>query len=433
MVFTSNWVRYPIGIIVNVIVIRILGAEGKGAIALLLSLSGTLAALGHFGMPTAAIYYLRKNVFSIRKLSGNFVLVTIIYSLFVGLLFYYWIDYFLYRFLNQIDIDSITIWLVFIAVPITLLTNFLSAILLGSGLAKLYVKFIITSSLLNLGGILVFVWHFKFGVEGVVASFVFSNIFVLLLISIDLRKDLIWDVFQVRLNCLKQMLGYGLRQHISVLAALFFNHGSILLTGYYLAVSAVGYFAVGLSSYAIMISIPRAVNTLLIGEASSKLKKGSANIVAKSSRIIIAVMSIVVMVLAVLSYLWVPFLYGSDFTISIVPVVVLLCASIFTGITSSLQTFFNSINRPGLNSIVNILSALLALGLAFLLIPVAGINGMAYSILLAKVFGAGFSVFFFQKNSGIPFKSCLFLTGNDILEGRKIAKNLIHRFRFSIK
>ena len=86
-VFTSNWLQYPFGLAANVIVIRSIGAEGKGVSVLLMSAIAILATLGHLGTPSAAIYYLRKRIYSEQKLIANFMVLVLIYSLCVLVLF----------------------------------------------------------------------------------------------------------------------------------------------------------------------------------------------------------------------------------------------------------------------------------------------------------------------------------------------------------
>lgn len=424
-VFTANWVRYPLGLLANVIVIRVIGAEGKGVVVLLMSVAGVLSALGHLGMPAAAIYYLRKKVYAEGELIVNFLIVVFIFSLLMSALFWLGGNWFYGLFFEHIDVHPWLIWLTFATIPVTMVINFITSILLGAGLSRLYAGLVVGKSVLYIVAVVLLVVLMPFGIAGAIAATILAQLIALIPVFFRLIKLSPLEVRKINRRCISDMFGFGIRHYPSVLAAILFNHGGNFLLGLLMNVQSVGYYSVAVSAYNLVISIPRAVNTLLTGEATARMRRDSALFVARSSRNIFTVMFLTVIALSITSPWWVPFLYGDDFSRAVMPVIMLSTAALLAGVSSSVQTYFFSINRPGLNSILNLLTAIVALGMAPFLISFAEINGMAVSVLTARFVGVVLILFVFQRLAGIPFGSAILVTSKDISDWHlKIKKGM---------
>lgn len=413
-VFAGRWLLFPLNLLISVIVIRVIGAEGKGILVLLMATVSILATIGNLGAPAAAIYYLRKRVHNQRTLIVNFLVLTTIFSLLVWSLFFLRGEWFIRLFFKSVSVSSKLIWLAFFSLPIVMLTSFISAILLGAGLSRFYTQLILSTVLINIVATFLLIVVFPFGVTGAVVA----NILALAIpLGVALRQVIRGTrgcTWKISWEGILSLLHYGIRHYPATISSMTFNRAGNFILAYFVGIQAVGYYSVAVTVYNAVLSIPRAVNTLLTGEAVALEKSKSALLVAKSTRNILMVMLCATIILAVISPWFVPVLYGADFARAVTPLIILLIAGLLVGIYATIQTYFSAINRPGLNSTFSIVACTISIILALVIVPVAGITGMAIASLLAQFVAFLLFLFWFWRVTGIPIRSVLLLTRQDI-------------------
>ena len=413
-VFAGRWLLFPLNLLMSVIVIRIIGAEGKGILVLLMATVSILATIGNLGAPAAAIYYLRKGVHNQRTLIANFLVLTTIFSLLVWSLFFLHGEWFIRLFLKSVSVSSKLIWLAFFSLPITMLTSFISAIQLGAGLSRFYNQLILSTALINIVATFLLIVVFPFGVTGAVVANILALAIPLGMALRQVIKGTRGCTWKISWGTQLSLLHYGIRHYPATISSMTFNRAGNFILAYFVGIQAVGYYSVAVTVYNAVLSIPRAVNTLLTGEAAALEKSKSALLVAKSTRNILMVMLCATIILTVISPWIVPVLYGADFVRAVTPLIILLIAGLLVGIYATIQTYFSGINRPGLNSTFSIVSCTISIILALVIVPVAGITGMAIAFLLAQFVAFLLFLFWFWRVTGIPIRSVLLLTRQDI-------------------
>jgi len=413
-VFAGRWLLFPLNLLISVIVIRVIGAEGKGILVLLMATVSILATIGNLGAPAAAIYYLRKGVHNQRTLIANFLVLTTIFSLLVWSLFFLHGEWFIRLFLKSVSVSSKLIWLAFFSLPITMLTSFISAIQLGAGLSRFYNQLILSTALINIVATFLLIVVFPFGVTGAVVANILALAIPLGMALRQVIKGTRGCTWKISWGTQLSLLHYGIRHYPATISSMTFNRAGNFILAYFVGIQAVGYYSVAVTVYNAVLSIPRAVNTLLTGEAAALEKSKSALLVAKSTRNILMVMLCATIILTVISPWIVPVLYGADFVRAVTPLIILLIAGLLVGIYATIQTYFSGINRPGLNSTFSIVSCTISIILALVIVPVAGITGMAIAFLLAQFVAFLLFLFWFWRVTGIPIRSVLLLTRQDI-------------------
>jgi len=413
-VFAGRWLLFPLNLLISVIVIRVIGAEGKGILVLLMATVSILATIGNLGAPAAAIYYLRKRVHNQRTLIVNFLVLTTIFSLLVWSLFFLHGEWFIRLFLKSVSVSSKLIWLAFFSLPITMLTSFISAIQLGAGLSRFYNQLILSTALINIVATFLLIVVFPFGVTGAVVANILALAIPLGMALRQVIKGTRGCTWKISWGTQLSLLHYGIRHYPATISSMTFNRAGNFILAYFVGIQAVGYYSVAVTVYNAVLSIPRAVNTLLTGEAAALEKSKSALLVAKSTRNILMVMLCATIILTVISPWIVPVLYGADFVRAVTPLIILLIAGLLVGIYATIQTYFSGINRPGLNSTFSIVSCTISIILALVIVPVAGITGMAIAFLLAQFVAFLLFLFWFWRVTGIPIRSVLLLTRQDI-------------------
>jgi len=413
-VFAGRWLLFPLNLLTSVLVIRVIGAEGKGILVLLMATVSILATIGNLGMPAAAIYYLRKKVHNQRTLIANFLVVAIPFSLLAWGLFFLHGEWFIRLFFKGASVNSRLIWLAFSSLPIIMLTSFISAILLGAGLSRLYAQLILSTALIDILAKFLLLVVFPFGVTGAVVANLLALGIPLVVALCQVVRNTRGYTWKISWEGISSLLHYGVRHYPATISSMTFSRAGNFLLAYFLNVQAVGYYSVAVTVYEVILSIPRAVNTLLTGEAASLEKSNSGLLVAKATRNMLLVMLCAVITLAIISPWLIPVLYGPDFVQAVIPLIILLMAGLLTGIYATIQTYFLGVNRPGLSSIFNSVACAVSPILGFILIPIIGIVGMAIALLLARFVGLLLFLFWFWRATGIPIRSVLLLTREDM-------------------
>jgi O-antigen/teichoic acid export membrane protein len=413
-VFATNWLVFPLNLLTGVLVIRTIGAEGQGILALLMAAVAMVALLGNLGTPAVAIYYLRKGIYNPRALIVNFMVLTAFFSLLVwGLLFLYG-EWFIQLFFKGVTISPWLILLAFSSLPVMMLSGFISNMLLGAGLSKHYARLTLGTAFIDIVATLLFVVVLPFGVTGAVVAKILAATVALLAALRQIIKSTHGCEWQVSWGGLLAMVRLGSGHYVGSVSSLMFKKGGNFLLAYFLNVGAVGYYSVAVAMYDVVLSIPRAVATLVAGEAASREGTDSASLVSKSSRNVLWAMVLVAILLAIISPWLIPVLLGADFIQSVVPIIILLPAAILIGLFSTIHAYFLGIGRPGIDGICVLIATVVSLSLSVVLIPIAGIIGMALATLLGSVVCAMLCLPWFWHLSASPIRSTFFLTPQDI-------------------
>lgn len=437
-VFTVNWLILPLNLLASILIVRSIGAGGKGIFTLLITTASILSLLGELGTPSAAIYFLRKKKYGQRTLIANYLVLVIVFTLLVCFLFFLCKDWFINLFFKDSFFNFGVIWLVlFILLPITMLDRFISAILLGLGSVNLYARLAVGRPFLNLILVFLLVVVLQFGVTGAVVAYIVASIIALAIVLCQMLRSVQEKnrEFRFRWDNFSSLAGFGIKSYPGNVGSLMFKRTSNFLVAYFLNVQAVGYYSVAESLYHVVLSIPRAVNTLLLGESAGRKGVDSAQLVVKATRNILWIMLSVVLLLGVVSFWLIPALYGADFSRAVMPMIVLLISALLVGINSSIQTYFLGIGRPAINSILTVIAGLISFILAFFLIPVIGITGMALAILIGSFIGVLLHLFWFRRLSVVPIRisSILLLRRNDILLWKKEIMHILRGFNLIVK
>ena len=432
-VFATNWLMLPLNLLTSVLVVRSIGAEGKGIVVLLMTTVSLLALLGHLGAPAAAIYYLRKEIYNPRTLIANFMVLVIIFSLLVWCLFFLYGEWFIRLFFKGVTVSPGLILLALSSLPIMMLSGFVSTMLLGAGLSGFYAQLTLGTAFITIVATLLLVVVLSFGVTGAVAAKILATTVTLVLALRQMIRRTQGCDWQVSWSGILALVRIGIGHYIGSVSSLMFKSGGNFLLSYFLDVRAVGYYSVAVTLYNIVLSVPRAVGRLLAGEVAGSEGTDSVSLVSKATRNVLWVMLFLVLILAVISPRLVPALYGVEFSRSVTPLKILLMAAVLIGLSATIQTYFLGIGRPGIGGICVLFAAVVSLSISVFLIPLTGINGMAVATLLGSVVSALICLLWFWRLSATPLRSMLLLTSQDIADWRREVLDGLKRIRILLK
>jgi O-antigen/teichoic acid export membrane protein len=218
------------------------------------------------------------------------------------------------------------------------------------------------------------------------------------------------------------MAKYSAHLYINGLVIFFQNNVSTLIAAYYVAPAQIAFFALGKSMSEISTRmVPAAVNTILFPRVSSSNdERGSIDLVIRSFRVTLLLISTTTVILFYLIKPIVFTLYGDDYYPLIDIFVIIIASVVMVQSSSIFMSYLTGSGNVHLLPKLSILPLLLQIILSFFLISDFGIVGIAISYAISSACLFIFHVIFFLKLTDTKIES-LFIRYEDF----KTVKNFL--------
>ena len=353
----------------GVLTARYMGAAGKGKFWLVYTVAGLLSLILSMRFHRALTYHLSKN----KDMLGETILyglmlciitvsiIAMITTLFSGLLYETVLkDVRIHWAILVLISLSYYLWLLIIGVIEGLFLFKAKAIFLGgTHMLKCILVFLALGPFqMNFEELILFV--------GSVETIVFSCI-----VFYFLGKA---KHFLINLSEFLRILKYSAQSFLGMVSDLGVFRVDVFFVNYFSGPAQVGIYTVAISLASILLYGPTAVRNVLLPYIASYPDR---EITSKLSKLLIIVISLLSFMLIPLVWLGVPPIYGEEFTFSRVLFMVLLPGAIFWGIFSLLSSDIEGRGLPWRVSNISVVSALVAIALNLILIPIWNSLGAA--------------------------------------------------------
>jgi O-antigen/teichoic acid export membrane protein len=394
---------------INIIIVRTLGASGRGIIALLQTFFQMLVLVTMFGMSEGNTYYLGRRTYKHEDVFSNVLFHTLIISLIVislAILLRGWI---VTHFLRNIDEKYFLIALCLF--PSFFLFQHGNSMLLGH---KQFVPF-------NVIAISRYVLFFFFlislmpayGVKGALWASIIGIVSADIIALVCLLKRGV-PTFSINFSFLKKAFIYGAKSQIGLLLSQVNRRLDIFIINLFLDPSHVGYYTIAVALAEFPWYISQAAATVLFPETSSMKKEDAYSFTAFICRNVLLIVLCISTVLFILGRILITTVFGVDFVISVMPLRLLLPGILFLSLNKVLCAGFSGTGRPEYGTYTAAVAACTTVALDFLLIPLMGISGAAIASTVAYCAAATTSVILFRKLSNLPLKDFLLVKSEDI-------------------
>ena len=407
-VFLTNWAGFALQFVTGVVVVRLLGAEGKGLLALVTSAAMVLGMLGQLGTPSAAVYLMQREGVSARALLARQATLTLAVTALVALLILVAMPLFVDTFLGGAAGAEQLVWLALPLVPAQMVLGFAGVLLLARRDSGHYARITVFVAVATLVLTVAFVPVLRLGVAGAVLAVVLAQGAAALAGAYLLARGATTSESAAPVT-FGRMLRLGLPYYAGTVGAQTFKRLDNFLIGGFLGPAPVGYYSVALTAYDAVLSIPRALSGLVAGEGARREPAAAALLVAGATRRAALLLVGVSVIGALLAWPLVPLVYGADFARSVPPLHVLLAAAVVVGWTILVQTWFVAVGRMGTSGGLTLLAGAGNLLLSLWLIPIWGLVGSALATLAAALASAVLHGILFRRLSGQPAGSAIFL------------------------
>lgn len=393
LTFIASVVSMLLGFIITIILARYLGATDLGLYRMTSSLYGIAMLFGAIGIPAAMIKYVAEHKED-RSKFNQIVSSGVVTSLFLGIGFIALFYLLSGAFAKIFDMPMLASLLKILSpvFPFALVGQALLGMLNGLRDMKKYgIATILQSFLMVI--VTVTLIYYGFGVTGAVIGVVLS--------SVGSCTFLIWvcrEYFDITLEGYSQttrkLLGFGMQIFAAGAINQINYQADIVLIGYFLTATDVGYYAVAVGLSRFFWIVPQAIQTITYPATSEYWANNNHSalqtMIDKSMKYTACILFPIGLGVGFFAKDIITMIFGGGFVYSVLPLQILIVGTVINGATvRSIGGSLSGVGRPDLILKIVTISATTNIMLNILLIPYFGIVGAAVATttsLLAHTF-----------------------------------------------
>jgi O-antigen/teichoic acid export membrane protein len=366
-------------VLAGIIVARWLGADGVGKLAVINVSVITLVQLGSLGLPSANAYFIAKDTNQFRRASVNSLLFAITGG---GLLAFGLMvitssrpDWF-----GMVATDLFRI--AAISIPFQLITLIGLNIFLAIGKIREFnlldvvgQSFVLINSLLAL--LILHAGLRTLITLNAVASVLVSLVIVFMLGGAARRLEDADKTWRSDLMLLKQMIGYGIKSHIAILAGTLIFRADLLVVNHFRNAAEAGVYSLASQMATLLMMLPSVIATLLFPRVAAEQDKtgNTTCVVARHTALVMLLCCLAAVPLSLL----LPVVYGSVFSDATTQLLILLPGVFLIGLQSVIVQHFNAMGLPKTVPAFWVVTLVLNLVMVFLMVPRYGARGAAWA------------------------------------------------------
>lgn len=403
------------GLLASIIVGRVLGAEGLGALGVVNVTVALALQLGCAGLPSANTYFISRdrgelapvwaNALGFGFLGGSLLAALLAYLAFARPALF-----------GQVPPQLILIATV--SIPFQLITFLGLNVLLGidrvgqfnllDALSQAFVLVNTVAALVVLGA----------GLTELVALNTAASLIVCVLVifmigrAIALEKE--GRAFRVDAGLFKRMARYGVKFHVAVVAALLIFRADLLIVNHFRGEAEAGSYAVASQMAMLLMMLPGVIATLIFPRVTAA-RDTAGHLIMRATRHTSFVM-LVTCLLAVPGAFVLPLLYGPQFTDVPVQLLILLPGVFLVGAESVLVQYFSGTGLPAAIPLFWLVTLLMNVVLNLLFVPGYGARAAALASTVSYALIFLLVAVYFRRKTGNSFSQTFILRRGELRE-----------------
>jgi O-antigen/teichoic acid export membrane protein len=371
----------------GIIVAHWLGAKGVGQLAVINVAVATVVQVCSFGLPSANTYFISQDQNQLRKAAINSLVVALFWGSLLALGLNYvaelrphWFGF----------VPATLIRIASVSIPSQLITLIGLNILLAAGkIREFNLLDLVGQSFVLINALLALVI-----LRRGLTTLVLLNTAAAIVVSLSVGV-LIWKVarrlasgqWRVDGSLLAQMIRYGLKFHISILAGAIIFRADLLVVNHFRGADEAGVYSVATQFGMLLMLLPSVVATLLFPRVTAEQDQHGET-TALVTRYTAFVTFFCCVAAVPFSFL-LPLIYGAEFTDASRLLLILLPGVYLIGLESVLVQHFNALGLPRVIPVYWVVTLVINLVLVFSLVPRLGAQGaaVASTVSYALIFG----------------------------------------------
>jgi stage V sporulation protein B len=428
LLFIASIISFAGRFATSIIVARSLGPEFKGIYILTLYSSTLVITIFSLGLNGAISYFMASKKFSGKQLFVLSITAGLTLSIAGGVLFYLAYQYFFINNILQGSDSQLILW-VMLGLPISLVTSFLSSLLLGQQRMIAYNSVLLINVLTNLAFQIVSS-VMSAGVNGAVLAWLASNFLAFLLALWLFRRDFNLRIKQLA-GVMKPALSYGARSYVANLLTFFNLRLDSFLVNPFQGAAAVGQYTSSVTFAELLWYIPNAVSTALFPKVSSVDKDTANRITPQVCRQTLLIVILATITFSGVGGFLIVKLYGEAYRPAVLPFLLLLPGMIGLTVAKVISADLSGRGKPQFAAYSAGITICITIVLDLLLIPKFSISGAAIASSIAYTTSGVLAVFWFSRETGTFPAEVLIPRGEDfrflMFRGLSLAQRSLQR------
>jgi O-antigen/teichoic acid export membrane protein len=390
----------------GIIVARRLGAEGLGQLSVINVAVATIVQLSCAGLPSANTYFIAqdKSRFATAALNSFIFALT-----FGGLLALGLTALSLWQPLWFGFIPPRLIGVAAVSIPFQLTTLIGLNIFLAVGRVERFnlldlmgQSFVLVNAALALIVLNAGLWML---VSLNTAASVLVGLLIIALIIRYGAKEMSGLKWRPDLKLFSRMMRYGVKSHVSALAALLIFRADLLVVNLFRGAGEAGVYSVAAQVGTMLFLLPSVVATLLFPRIASRQDE-RGDLTCLVTRHMAFVMLLICVAVVPATYA-LPALYGAKFAEAITLLLILLPGVYLVGLESVLVQYFNAAGLPRAIPLFWVLTLIFNVTSTFMLVPTYGARGAAVASTLSYAMIFALILFYFRSRTGQTLAAAL--------------------------
>ena len=352
---------------------RLLGPTGRGELAAALVWSATLTVIGTLGLPQALTYFTASRPADVGDIFVTAMVILVAQSIFILAIGHFAVE--ILSHYQPLAVESIRLYL--LSIPFSLLTTYLNTISQGLKRFRLFNAIRVASAAGYICSLLLASIFEVHQAKEIVVLLLWSSIVVAIggmaffLLKVKPRGNFRWQ--QAR-----RLLGYGLRSYWGSLSWMANGRLDQFVMSAFTNLNVLGQYAVAVSYASVLFPLSGAFAMILYPRVAEGPKSDAHRRIAKALKLNLLFTGSGAILLGLLGPSLIPSLFGSNFTLSIYPAMILLLGTVFLGCNYVLSDGLRGMGHPLITSISETVGAVVTVLGLFILLPVLGIIGAAW-------------------------------------------------------
>jgi O-antigen/teichoic acid export membrane protein len=420
--FLTNIFSLLFGITSSIIIARSLGPKGNGLYSLSLLLPSLIVSFGNLGVGQSSIYFLGKKQVSFKRVFQNNLILFFLFSL-IGLIIGVTITLFFKSFLfPNVEKNYLLISLLLI-IP-NFFQSFITYIFLAINKIKEYNCVHFFQSFFFACSLFFLFLVKKVTIERILfLNFIsaFGTIFLSLFFLRYFLKKI--KIYKLSVDYFKKIFQYGFKIYFANFVQFFHYRADRFIINLFLNPFSVGLYSVATSISEKIWIIPNSIGFVLFPKVSQeKSKRNNKNITPIICRNSLFFIFIGLIMIIFLSEFLIIFFYSREFLLAAKLIKILSVGMFFASGWKILANDLFGKGMANLNIFINLITAILNIGLNIFFIPKYGVEGAALSSSISYTFSFLLVLLLFAKISGNKIQDIIFIKKSDLYLYMKLLK-----------
>lgn len=378
---------FILGVLGGVFSTRFLGDSSKGAFSLLQANSQLFVLIFSLSIQTGTVYFISSKKISQQQVTGIassiFLISTILLALVLVICYLFNLThYFLPEGFNSV----FYLLSLFIMYFFSFLNSLIASFFQGNSNFRIINKMALINSIVNVimfAGIFLLIDTNNYTSDQKLNTILFATLFSLFLNCvlwiyfykkhINIPPDFKFEIS----SHLKPFLFYNLSIYLGMFVNFFNYRLDLWIVNNYLSEKELSYYSLAANINQIILFLAVTIGSVMLPNLSSKTDEERNAIFIRVSRICFTFFAVIILIAFSLSAFIIPFMYGQEFSNTVLPFNLILPGMLFSCITQLFSIYIVSINRNIYNIIACSVGLIFTLILDFTLIPKFGIKGAA--------------------------------------------------------